>query len=121
MKAYTDTEQSKMLAEILPLESADMRYTPFGDKNPWVWGGEVKLLEKDATPCWSLAALLGVLPVSCDNGHHCFSLINSNPDKIRWLCAYEDCHGELMMECYADNPVDACFEMIVGLNKHKLI
>ena len=27
MKSYTDLEQSKKLAEILPIESADMSYT----------------------------------------------------------------------------------------------
>lgn len=35
MKSYTDIEQSKKLAEILPIESADMRYAPFGDAHPW--------------------------------------------------------------------------------------
>lgn len=35
MKAYTDLEQSKKLAEILPIESADMYYyTVNGD---WEW------------------------------------------------------------------------------------
>ena len=29
MKSYTDLEQSKKLAEILPLESADMSYRPY--------------------------------------------------------------------------------------------
>ena len=36
MKSYTDLEQSKKLAEILPLKSADMRYAPFGDTHPWL-------------------------------------------------------------------------------------
>ncbi len=39
MKAFTDVEQSKKLAEILPIESADMYFN-------------------DNEPCWSLAALL---------------------------------------------------------------
>lgn len=29
MKSYTDLEQSKKLAEILPIESADMRYDEY--------------------------------------------------------------------------------------------
>ena len=62
MKSYTDLSQSKKLAEILPIETADMRYVPFGDTHPWVWNEEVKLLEKDSVPCWSLAALLNVIP-----------------------------------------------------------
>ena len=60
MKSYTDLEQSKKLSEILPLESADMRYAPFGDTHPWVWTDT--FIEKDATPCWSLAALMNLLP-----------------------------------------------------------
>lgn len=32
MKSYTDLSQSKKLAEILPLESADMCWTPFDEK-----------------------------------------------------------------------------------------
>ena len=62
IKSYTDISQSKKLAEILPLESADMRYAPFGDIHPWVWDEEVKLLENGAIPCWSLAALMNLLP-----------------------------------------------------------
>ena len=42
MKAYTDIEQSKMLAEILPAESADMCFN-------------------DNEPCWSLAALIELM------------------------------------------------------------
>lgn len=61
MKAYTDIEQSKKLADILPIESADMRYLPFGNTHPWVWDEDPKLLEVGGTPCWSLAALLEVL------------------------------------------------------------
>lgn len=45
MKSYTDLEQSKKLAEFLPIESADMRYAPFGDTHPWVW--ECTFIEKD--------------------------------------------------------------------------
>lgn len=62
MKGYTDVEQSKKLAEILPIESADMRYLPSGNTHPWVWDEDPKILAVGAAPCWSLAALLEVLP-----------------------------------------------------------
>lgn len=73
IKSYTDLEQSKKLAKILPLESADMYWsrctiTDFGD-------GVLKVSytiepcnisqfrnTKEDIPCWSLAALLDVLP-----------------------------------------------------------
>jgi hypothetical protein len=53
MKSYTDLEQSKVLSKILPLESADMMHDrliviPFNDGS--------------LTPCWSLAALMNLLP-----------------------------------------------------------
>ena len=67
MKSYTDLEQSKKLAEILPLESADMV----------IWGKDLdsiavtdaqkfmsglKNRKMNYLPCWSLAALLDILP-----------------------------------------------------------
>ena len=37
MKNYTDIEQSKKLAEILPIESADMWYAEvYEGKNGWI-------------------------------------------------------------------------------------
>ena len=66
MKSYTDKEQSKKLAEILPIESADMWYdrcgTPsFIDK--YVTHESIKSNKyHDIIPCWSLASLIGVLP-----------------------------------------------------------
>ena len=67
IKSFTSLEQSKKLAEILPLESADMV----------IWGKDLdSIAATDAQkfmsglkdrkmnyiPCWSLAALLSVLP-----------------------------------------------------------
>ena len=68
IKSYTDLEQSKKLAEILPLESADMV----------LWGKDFKSVCADIhaqefmkgleykkmnyVPCWSLAALMNLLP-----------------------------------------------------------
>lgn len=134
MKSYTDIEQSEKLTEILSKDSADMSYsldfdfekyevtiTPY--KN-WVipkYAQTYKGLSQ-AIPCWSLTALLNVLPVSCDDGQHCLALINHNPnDRTEWLCAYEDDKGNLMMECYADNQIDACVAMIEKLHEQNLL
>jgi hypothetical protein len=127
MKAYTDKKQSKKLAEILPIESADMDCIPSAedDDDNTLYTAEYKsevIFDEDCIPCWSIAALLDILPASCDNGCHCLSLINPNPDdKTEWLCAYEDCFGDLMFECYADNSIDACYEMILKLHELKLL
>jgi len=70
MKSYTDIEQSKKLAEILPLESAD--YTRLGKNDDNVLtrpyfesrSSELKgwIGEDNIFPCWSLAALMNLLP-----------------------------------------------------------
>ena len=69
IKSYTDINQSRKLAEILPLESADMCYVNDGtaikiDANSYsvrysMWKDCVVAI----IPCWSLAALLSVLPL----------------------------------------------------------
>ena len=105
MKAYTDLEQSKKLSEFLPLKSADMRYTPFGDTHPWVWTDT--FIEKDATPCWSLAALLDYLSAN-------FRV------NIKYLDNYWelDCHVQVT---YNKELVDACVEMILKLHELNLL
>ena len=118
MKAFTDIEQSKKLVEILPIESADMYYC--GSVTPDVMTS-CKQDYRCYTPCWSLVALLDVLPISINEGQHCLALINSDPNGIDWLCCYENYKGESMMECYADNQVDACVEMIYKLKEKDLL
>ena len=132
MKTFTDINQSQKLEEILPIESADMAHFPWSVLKTCEYvvsplqGSPIEDLREiygnQFILCWSLTALLDVLPVSCDDGQHCLALINPNPnDKTEWLCAYEDCKGDLIMECYADNPVDACYEMIIHLNELKML
>lgn len=140
MKAFTDIEQSKKLEEILPVESADMWYAEryAGHVEGWQYVVEdtptygLSLTRpsennysqdtiKDV-PCWSLAALLNELPVSCDDGHHCVALINANPNgDIEWICCYEDCRGDWLHECHASNPVDACYEMVLKIHEKGLL
>lgn len=112
MKSYTDIEQSKVLATILPLESADM-YWSFGD---------IKFMDNDYDPnvvqhipCWSLAALeyliwnTSVDAVSCPHIY-----------KNRIENGYYILHGN-----YETNTrpsiVDACCEMIEKLHEQNLL
>lgn len=125
MKSYTNIEQSKELAKILPIESADMCYRIVAynsndthEYQPYCFSSTLE----SGIPCWSLAALLNALPVSLDEGQHCLALINSNPNgDIEWLCCYEDDNGSLLIGCYGDNQVDACVEMIYELKKTNLL
>ena len=113
IKSYTDIEQSKKLAEILPLESSDtiwdltnpdlstIRAIPYEDSDY-----NNKYL--NIIPAWSLTALLSVL-----QGTNI-----STPDslnKIRYSC-WNDYDI-----AYASNPVDACVEMIVKLKEKDLL
>lgn len=121
IKSYTDLQQSKKLAEFLPLESADICYIKqsssdnpnweFNEDFPPMILGNVPINEitAETLPCWSLAALLGVLPDDCgidkEDGKYVASYIISN-------------------ECGTytkDNPVDACYEMIIYLNELKML
>lgn len=107
MKSFTDIEQSKKLAEILPIESADMRYSPLGDTHPWFIEGD--LIEADAVPCWSLAALLDVLP---------YPIIEQDYNG-KWACRTTHKNTIYLWEDY--NPVDSCVKMILKLKEENLI
>lgn len=131
IKSYTDIEQSKKLAEILPLENAD-GFWEYHDK--WYsegdeWEGyedypraepylEYTHMEnewkedKSDVPCWSLAALLNVLP-----DVHLKKYIY---DRITKYYATLIGIRPLNSEHY-DNPVDACYEMILKLHEQNLI
>ena len=124
-KAFTSLEQSKKLAEILPLESADMRYgyvAPYDYSDRMYDGGYDEIPypkdfliknpnfsanEYDAElPAWSLSALLGILPSA--------TLDSSNDHYYRIHCI------KRYTEWY-DNAVDACVEMILKLHELKLL
>jgi hypothetical protein len=134
MKSYTDLNQSKKLAEILPLESADMYYC-YGmnihtkgwsfDDTPTIIDNSNQIDVHADIPCWSLAALLNVLP----NNEHIDTTISRGSWKIEpveylpniWWCEYEDTKNQTEFNISADNPVDACYEMIVKLNELKML
>ena len=122
----TCLEQSKKLAEILPLKSADMFYDgvqdlykektyniPINGSSITVRTGHI-ITQKDIKanlllPCWTLAALLSAIPNA------------SLPRNVLgWQCiSYKNCictKGDI-----ADDPVDACVEMIIRLNELNLL
>lgn len=106
MKSYTDLEQSRKLSEILPIESADMYY----------WCGEqirigsYKAIDIDYDiPCWSLAALLSVLPKI----HKLKPILDLEENSIQY--------SGIDIYVVADNPVDTCYEMIIKLYELNLL
>ena len=117
MKSFTDLAQSEQLTEILPIESADMIYSPLGNNYPWVWHEEVKLLERNATHCWSLAALYSILP---NNENISVTLYRDGLDKWKCECDIRFKINSSIPNVFAtsaDNSVDACYEMIVKLHE----
>ena len=129
IKSYTNLEQSKKLAEILPLDSADMwyQYTGIsikdGSKKPIYFPMVIRDCESDEDiPCWSLTALLSVLPkIYYPVKDHETNLILGKP-KDKWCVLYWDTtgmqHGE---QTLADNPIDACVDMIEKLHELNLL
>jgi len=118
IKAYTNLSQSKKLAEILPLESADMRIGNYVGKSGKVDGTNVHYYPKgesfgapEIIDAWSLAALIGVLPYGYSsiltksfNGKDYYYKIDGEP-----------------IEAMADNPVDACVAVIEELHELKML
>ena len=106
MKSYTSIEQAKKLIEFLPLKSADMYYSDWKRMTKDIRIAHVGSGEIGDLPCWSLSALLSVLPSA--------SLDNSDDHHFRLHCM------EKFTEWY-DNPIDACVAMIEKLHEQKLL
>ena len=127
MRAYTNLEQSRELAEILPIESADMWWsknfiyynptasigigTEYSDVYTYKFG-------EDDIPCWSLAALIDVLPLEVEthkqtDGHKIYYYVESYMKRM-------DKEIYLSTELH-ENLVDACYEMIIKLHERKIL
>lgn len=125
MKAFTDLEQSKKLAKILPIESADMCYIKHASSDNPTWRfdndippmilGNVPINEVvgETLPCWSLTALLSVLPEI----EHLKPFIDLSPklDSDEVAIYY---HSEDSPYIVKDNLLDAVFEMILWLKEN---
>ena len=118
MKSYTDIEQSKRLAEILAIESADAYYTTI-DQGFFLEVKQGIEPSKDDIPCWSLTALLDVLPKEINVQGTIYS-INIHTNNKKWSIDYK-CNNEEFVGVYSSSLVDACVEMIVKLKENNLL
>ena len=137
MKSFTDLNQSKKLAEILPIESADMRYgyiAPYDYSDRMYDGGYDEVpypkdfLKKNSNfsedeydgslPCWSLAALLSLLPDSIYDNTNEFSQLDFTKKSVAYIHGTTDA---IKIGTLKDNLVDACVEMILKLHELNLL
>ncbi len=135
-KSYIDLSQSKKLAKILPLESADMFCADVFDKEKEshsynfhilsTWGcntfEELKDRENKFVhfiPCWSLAALLSVTRNYCTR----FELTLRSNKKYN-LFAMTDNYVYHSFNEYPDGidePIDVCVALIEKLHELKML
>lgn len=140
IKSYSDLQQSKKLAEILPLESADMHYNNVSIKGiNYVDEYRAELMDYNTAqkvlskylinpmfliiPCWSLSALLEQLPydVVDDDGNSVYLQMNKEDDVYQLV--YTDPHGDfesIETDRY-EHFVDACYELILKLHELNLL
>ena len=121
IKSFTDLEQSKKLAEILSLDSADMKW--------YFWKSEIdapklptfgysktaaesyKDTEAVYLACWSLSALLKTLN---------FPSLTQNKENEWEVCVFDHDNDDYI-EKIASNPVDAAYKMIIKLKELNLL
>lgn len=106
--AFTSLEQSEKLAEILPLESADMFWLVVGNTSrAHVLTEPLSNYSKwESYPCWSLAALLNILPNYHITNNGITGVVVGSMD------IYSKEHPNL---------IDACVEIILKLYEQKLL
>jgi hypothetical protein len=116
MKAFTDLEQSKKLAE-----SADMYYRynvgviSYYEEAPRVV--QVKnhfAFFPHAIPCWSVVALLDVLP-------NCTDIVKEEADteNEKYMCTVGI--KDDIISTFSKTSIDACYEMILKLHELNLL
>lgn len=113
IKLFTDLSQSKALAKVLSHESADMRWQYIEEDNgqlQWFcFPKDFSINQHNMVLAWSLAALLGVLKD--------YTLQKTGKGVF---VIYENEKTIIGTEDY-DNPVDACYNMILKLKESNLL
>lgn len=130
IRAFTTIEQSRKLAEILPLDSSDMRIGNYVGKSGMVDGTNIHYYPKgesfgapEIINAWSLAALLEQLPYELcdDDGNSLYLEINKEDDIYQLV--YADRYGDfesIETDRY-EHFVDACYEMVIRLRELNLL
>lgn len=125
-KGFTSLKQSKQLMKLgIGIHKADMHYWETTDEKMIGKLSYPPNIEFDSNfyygakngkiyhymPCWTLSALLEVLPKSINN-----EALSIKTSAALWHIGYQNAYT-----VKADNPVDACYQLIVHLHELKLL
>lgn len=147
IKSYTDLEQSKKLAKILPIESADMtwcynnsikgvNYTNQSFANLRPVKEVIEVLDQtlsrwdkhwELIPCWSLSALFKVIPKHIkDIPNHIKSVnvLRIDIDEKDFSIWYDEIGygvNTVLPDITMEEPVDACVGVILELHELNLL
>ena len=121
IKSYTDIEQSRKLAEILPIESADMYWFRDDTETPKIYP---KNMMKDSVsvtlPCWSLTALLNI-PNSIDGWYPGIDA-QVGEDSLWQICMFSyETGSDISTAATNKELVDTCYEVILKLKEKNLL
>jgi hypothetical protein len=117
MKAYTDIEQSKKLAKILPFKSADMYYREWKRDTKDIRIANVGTAGELDLPCWSLTALLKYLSEIKPQVY----TPTLFPSEGKWILHFVEYGHGIICKASCDNPIDACVSIIEKLNELKML
>lgn len=134
LKLCTDHKQSEKLKEILSSETADMHYATWtildGDfiVSP-NQGSTIKSLQEDygnqIIPCWSLAALLRLMPfhiIENNNRFGFYQVKGFNKQGETYRFGYKTNNDFFLFETsWYNDVIDAAFEMVCWLKENNKI
>ena len=114
MDNYTSIDQSKRLLELgLDSETADMMYVQHQPEP--VIKNDCFAIEFD-TPCWSVGALLDLMPVSIAVGNQ------SCGDDTTWICKFmEPGSNGISVDKESKRLVEVCYNMVCYLLENNFL
>lgn len=132
MKSYTDINQSKRLAEILPIESADCFYLVVKENNEVIQTPgflNINALQKEkmfvekvsVIPCWTLAALLEVMQKDLGLFHKLTMDYLNTFSYTGWRIGYSNEHWSFKKMAISQNLIDAAYECICQMYEDNLV
>ena len=120
MKNHTDLPQSKRLAEFLSIESADMFFSGCAYPKEFHLPTFGKTSIKDNIPCWSLAALLNVIPKRIKD----YNVLRIDISENEFAIWYDEIGYGVnndLPNITMESAIDACYNMILKLKEKELI